>query len=165
MAHKVKPIPEGYHTLTPFLSTTNAAKAIEFYKNAFGAHEIEKHAGPDGKIMHAVLKIGNSLIMLADEFPEHSCGASTPKSLKGTTVMFHLYVEDVDHAFEKAKKAGAEVTMPVADMFWGDRYGQLRDPFGHLWSIATHIADYTPEEMEKGCQDFMDKDKSSKCCH
>lgn len=158
MAQKVKPIPEGYHTLTPFLSLKDAAKAIEFYKKAFGAQEVEKHDCPDSsKIMHAVLKIGNSLIMLADEFPEHSCGVSGPTSLKGTTTMMHLYVENADAAFERAVKAGAKVKMPISDMFWGDRYGQIEDPFGHLWSIATHTADLTPEEIEQKAKECFKK--------
>ena len=152
MPQKVKPIPEGYHTVTPFLFVKNAAKAMQFYKDAFNAHEIEKSFSPDGRIMHAVLKIGNSFIMMADEFPERSCGISAPLSLKGTTAMFHLYVEDVDAAFDKAVKAGANIQMPLADMFWGDRYGQLQDPFGHVWSMSTHIADLTPEQIKKGAE-------------
>lgn len=155
MSQKVKPIPTGYHTITPFLSQKDAARAIKFYADAFGAKEVEKHNTPDGKIMHAVLKIGDSLIMLADEFPESGCGISAPHALKGTTTMFHIYVEDVDAFFNKAVKAGAKVKMPVADMFWGDRYGQLEDPFGHLWSIGTHIADFTAVEVEE---------KATECC-
>ncbi len=165
MTQKVKAIPNGYHTVTPFLSLKDASKAIQFYQHAFGAQEIEKHQAPDGKIMHAVLKIGDSLIMLADEFPQHSCGISAPHSLKGTSAMFHLYVEDVDTAFDKALQAGAKVKMPVADMFWGDRYGQLEDPFGHLWSIGTHKADLTPEQVNKGAEEcFKGKDPSCGKC-
>ena len=117
MKPKVKPIPDGYYTLTPHLSIKDAAKAIKFYKDAFGAKEVEVCDTPDGKIMHAVLKIGNSLLMLADEFPEYGCGISSPKSLKGTTSMLHLYVEDVDASFNKAVKAGAKVIRPVEDQF------------------------------------------------
>jgi PhnB protein len=163
MTQKVKSIPDGYHTVTPFLSLKDASKAIQFYQHAFGAKEIEKHHAPDGKVMHAVLKIGNSLIMLADEFPQSNCGISSPHSLKGSSAMFHLYVEDVDAAFEKALKAGAKVKMPVADMFWGDRYGQLEDPFGHLWSLGTHKADLTPEQVEQGAKECFKEIKSSSC--
>lgn len=159
MSKEVNPIPEGFHTLTPFLSFKSASKAIKFYKEAFGAIEIERHDTPDEKVMHAVIKIGDSLIMLADEFPEHSCGIMPPESLKGTTVMLHLYVKDVDTVFNQAIEAGAKVNMPLADMFWGDRYGQLQDPFGHLWSLATHTADPTPEEMDKGAQECMSNKK------
>ena len=124
MSNKVRPVPEGYHTLTPFLSFQDAAKAIDFYKKAFGAKEIEKHHCPQtNKIMHAVIQIGNSLIMLADEFPDHSCGISSPTCLKGTTVIMHLYVDNVDHVFNAAINAGAKEKMPVSDVFWGDRYG------------------------------------------
>lgn len=142
MSKQVKPIPEGFHTLTPFLATQNAGKAIQFYKEAFNATEVEKHLTEEGKVLHAVLKIGDSLIMLADQSPEYSSGIVSPILLKGTTTQFHLYVEDVDSAFNQAIKAGAKVKMPVKDMFWGDRYGQLEDPFGHIWSIATHKVDF-----------------------
>lgn len=145
----IQPIPGGYSTVTPFLSIKNATQAIEFYKKAFGAEELEMHFTPDGKVLHAVIKIGNSLVMLADEF-DKGCGISSPQSLKGSSVMLHIYVKDVDAAFDRAVKAGAKVRMPVDDMFWGDRYGQLEDPFGHLWSIATHIADLSSQEIEQG---------------
>jgi uncharacterized glyoxalase superfamily protein PhnB len=157
---KVKAIPAGYHTVTPFLSLKDASKAIEFYKKAFGATEVECHRMDDGRIMHAVVKIGDSLIMLADEFPESGCGISSPKSMNGSTVMLHIYIENVDKAFEKAVAAGANVKMPVSDMFWGDRYGQLEDPFGHLWSLATHIADYSEEKIEQGAKECM----KGNCC-
>lgn len=161
MSQKVKAIPDGYRTVTPFLSLKDAAKAIKFYQEAFGAKELQRHPAPDGKIMHAVIKIGDSLIMLADEFPQGGCGMSSPNSLKGTSMMLHLYVEDVDSAFDKALKAGATTKMPVADMFWGDRYGMLEDPFGHLWSISTHKADPTPAEMEKAAKEcFKQMEKS-----
>lgn len=159
MPKKVKPIPEGYHTITPFLSIKDAAKAIKFYQNAFGAKVVEQHDCPDGKVMHAVIKIGDSMIMLADEFPQSECNLSSPKSVKGTTCMLHVYVEDVDAAFNKAVKAGAKVQRPVTDMFWGDRYGQLEDPFGHLWSISTHIADKTDKEIAEGAKQCMGKKK------
>jgi uncharacterized glyoxalase superfamily protein PhnB len=152
---KVKAIPDGYHTVTPFLSLKNCTKAIKFYKEAFGAKEIEVNGSPDGKIMHAVLQIGNSLIMMADEFPESKCGISSPHSLKGSTAMLHLYVEDADAVFNKAVKAGAKVIRPMADQFWGDRYGQFEDPFGHLWSVATHTVDLTKEEVAQAAEAFF----------
>ncbi len=145
---KVKPIPEGMHTVTPHLICDGAAQAIEFYKKAFGAVEVMRLPGPDGKLMHAQIRIGDSAVMLVDEFPEmKSVG---PKTLKNSPVVIHLYVEDVDALVKQAVAAGAEVTMPPADMFWGDRYGQLRDPFGHQWSVATHLRDLSPEEILQG---------------
>ena len=143
----VKPIPEGYSTLTPHLVVNDAAKAIEFYKKAFGAEEIARMPGPSGKIMHAEIRVGNSRVMLNDEFPD--MGARGPKSIGGTAVTLHLYVENVDKSWEKAVGAGATVAMPLADMFWGDRYGTLKDPFGHSWSLATHKEDLSTEEMAK----------------
>jgi PhnB protein len=145
MSEKVSPIPQGFTTLTPHLVVRDAAKAIEFYKSAFGAEEIARMPGPDGKLMHAELKIGDSIVMLADEFPEW--GSNGPLTLGGTPVTLHLYVEDADAAFNRAVEAGATVKMALNDAFWGDRYGQLADPFGHTWSIATHVKDLTPEEM------------------
>jgi uncharacterized glyoxalase superfamily protein PhnB len=143
---KAKPIPDGFHTITPHLVVKDASKAIEFYKKAFGAEELGRHAGPDGKsIMHALLKIGDSMLMLNDEFPEMNCRG--PLAIGGTAVTIHLYVQDADKAFERATKAGAKATMPLADQFWGDRYGIVTDPFGHMWSIASHIADLTPAQM------------------
>ena len=142
----VKRVPEGYHTLTPHLIMKDAAKAIEFYKKAFGATERGRFLGPGGKIMHAELQIGDSRLMLNDEFPE--MGASGPTGDGRVPVTIHLYVEDVDKVFKQAVAAGAKATMPVADMFWGDRYGKLTDPSGHNWSIASHIKDMTPAEME-----------------
>lgn len=136
-----KGIPEGFHSVTPYLTVKEASKVIQFYKDAFGAIEIERNNSPDGRIMNAVIKIGDSYIMLSDVFHEYDCGVSPPHSLKGTTMMLHIYHENVDAAFDKAIKAGCKVKMPVADMFWGDRYGQLEDPFGHIWSIATHKAE------------------------
>lgn len=145
---KVKPIPDGMHSLTPHLICAGAAGAIEFYKNAFNAIEEMRLPGPQGKLMHAAIRIGDSMLMLADEFPE--MGGFGPKSMKGSPVTIHLQVEDVDATVAQAVAAGANVTMPVADMFWGDRYGQLEDPFGHKWSVATHTQDLSPQEIQDG---------------
>jgi len=145
----VKPIPEGMHTLTPHIIVAGAAEAIEFYKKAFKAVEQVRLPGPGGKLMHASLKIGDSTLMLVDEMPDCGGGASFgPKALKGTPVVLHLYVEDADATIAQAEAAGAKVTMPATDMFWGDRYGQVEDPFGHRWSVATHKRDVTPDEMK-----------------
>jgi uncharacterized glyoxalase superfamily protein PhnB len=141
----VTPIPDGMHSLTPHLVCAGAAEAIEFYKAAFGAVEVMRLPGPQGKLIHAMVRIGDSPLMLVDEMPEW--GALGPKALKGSPVTIHLAVEDVDAAVARAVKAGARITMPVADMFWGDRYGQLEDPFGHHWSVATHLRDLSPEEI------------------
>ncbi len=162
MAGKVKPIPEGHHTVTPHLVTRDCAKAIAFYKKAFGAEELFRMPGPGGAIMHAELRIGDSMIYLCDECPD--MGAKSPQALSGSPVTMHLYVEDADAAFKRATKAGAEVTMPLADMFWGDRYGQLKDPFGHQWSIATHKEDVPPKEMEKRAAAAMSGGCSPGCC-
>ena len=144
-----KPIPEGMHSLTPHLICAGAADAIDFYKRAFNAVEEARIPGPDGKLlMHAAVKIGDSTLMLVDENREW--GALGPKALKGSPVTIHLYVPDVDATVAQAVAAGAKVTMPVADMFWGDRYGQLEDPFGHRWSVATHTRDLTSEEILEG---------------
>jgi len=142
-----KAIPEGMHSLTPHIICAGAADAIAFYKKAFGAAEITRLPGADGKLMHAMLRIGDSALMLVDERPQH--GALGPKALRGSPVTLHLYVENVDATVAQAVGAGAKVTMPVADMFWGDRYGQLEDPFGHRWSVATHLRDVTPDEMRQ----------------
>ncbi|MFY9583403.1 MAG: VOC family protein [Candidatus Acidiferrales bacterium] len=144
---KVKAIPDGYHTATPYLIIKDAARAIEFYKKAFGATEIMRMAEPSGKVTHAEIKIGNSPIMLADEFPE--MGARSPQTIGGSPVSIFLYVENVDALANQAIAAGAKVLMPVQDQFWGDRYGKLADPFGHLWDIATHKEDVAPEEIHK----------------
>jgi PhnB protein len=146
MSPAAKPIPEGMHTVTPHLVVNGAAKAIDFYKRAFGAQELGRHPTPDGRIMHAGIKIGDSHVFLADEFPEMS-GDRAPSN--GSSVVLHLYVPDVDTAFNQAVSAGAKVKMPLANMFWGDRYGQLIDPFGHHWSLATHVEDVPPEEMRR----------------
>jgi uncharacterized glyoxalase superfamily protein PhnB len=151
MKNPTKPIPDGFHTLTPHLVVKGASKAIDFYKKAFGAQEIKRMAGPDGKsIIHADLKIGDSRLLLVDEFPEMN--ARGPESIGGMPVSIHMFVEDADAAFEKALAAGAEVRMPLADQFWGDRYGVLTDPFGHVWSIATHKEDLTPEQIDRRAQ-------------
>ena len=145
---KVNPIPTGMTAVTPHLVCAGAADAIEFYKQAFGAVEESRLPGPGGKVMHALIRIGGSAIMLVDEAPEW--GMLGPKSLKGSPVTIHLYVDDTDAFVARAVKAGAKVTMPVADMFWGDRYGTLEDPFGHRWSVATHVRDVSPDQMMEG---------------
>jgi len=152
----VKPIPEGYHTLTPSLTVRNAERAIEFYKQAFGAEVRGGIAkGPDGKVMHAELKIGDSVIMLTDEYPEF--GSKSPQSIGDSGMGLHIYLDNVDAAFDRAVKAGASVEMPVMDQFWGDRYGKLKDPFGHKWSMATHVRDMSQDEMEKGMDEAFAK--------
>jgi uncharacterized glyoxalase superfamily protein PhnB len=143
---QANPIPTGMHTITPHLVCRDAAGAIAFYGKAFGAVELTRLPGPQGRLMHAMVRIGDSNLMLVDEFPD--CGALGPQSLKGSPVTIHLYVTDVDATVERAVAAGAKVTMPVDDMFWGDRYGRIEDPFGHLWSIATHTRDLSPQEIE-----------------
>jgi uncharacterized glyoxalase superfamily protein PhnB len=144
----VKRVPDGYHRLTPHLTVRNAAKLIDFYKRAFGAVEKRRAPGPDGKsIMHAELTIGDSVVFLNDEFPE--MGALSPLATTGTPVTLHLYVEDADKQFQQALAAGAEVVMPLADQFWGDRYGIVKDPSGHHWSIGSHMEDLTPEQMQE----------------
>ena len=145
MSTPVKAIPDGMHSITPHLTCAGASEAIEFYKKAFGAVEMGRMPGPGGKLMHAQIRIGDSPVMLVDEFPEW--GGKGPKTLGGTPVAIHLYVPDADAVFKNAVAAGATVKMEMADMFWGDRYGVVIDPFGHMWSLATHIKDMTPEEM------------------
>ena len=140
-----KPIPEGYNNVTPYLAVEDAARAIDYYKQAFGAEEQVRMHGPDGKIGHAELQIGDSKIMLSDPFPQAS--TKPPTELGGTSVSAFMYVEDVDAVVTRAVEAGATVTMEVADQFWGDRFGSITDPFGHSWSIATHVEDVPPEEM------------------
>lgn len=147
---RVKPIPEGMRSVTPHLVCAGAADAIEFYKKAFDAVELARMPGPQGKLMHAMIRIGDSAVMLVDEAPEW--GMLGPKALKGSPVTIHLYVEDVDATVERAVKAGGKITMPVQEMFWGDRYGTLEDPFGHRWSVGTHIRDVTMEEMQQAMQ-------------
>jgi PhnB protein len=140
-------IPNGLHTITPHLVCNNAVAAISFYQKAFGATEMMRLADPAGKLMHASIRIGDSTVMLVDEYPDY--GSFSPKTLKGTPVTIHMYVDDVDAAFKQAVDAGAVAKMPPADMFWGDRYGLVVDPFGHQWSLATHIRDVTIGEMQE----------------
>jgi PhnB protein len=142
-----KPIPEGYEAAMPYLAVDDAAEAIEYYKKAFGAKERVRMEAPDGKIGHAELEIGDSLVMLSDPFPGFA--ARTPKELGGTSVSIFMFVEDVDAVVRKAVEAGGTITMEVADQFWGDRFGSVTDPFGHVWSIATHVEDVPPEVMEE----------------
>lgn len=151
----VKPVPEGYHTLTPYLTIRDAARAIEFYKEAFGAIERGAMKGPDGKVVHAELMIGDSIVMLGEENPQF--GALSPQAIGGSGMGLHIYLDGVDAAFDRAVKAGAEVEMPVADQFWGDRYGKLKDPFGHKWSIATHVKDMSDDEMKEAMDEAMAK--------
>jgi len=151
----VKPIPDGYHSVTPYLIVDGAAKAIDFYTRAFGATEVMRHPGPSGKVMHAEIQIGDSRIMLADEFPE--MGAKSPSSLGGTPVSMAVYVEDVDARFKQAIAAGAKEMRPVQDQFYGDRSGTLVDPFGHTWTIGTHKEDLSPAELEKRMAAWMQK--------
>ena len=147
MPNKVQPIPKGYHTVTPYLIIDGAAKAIDFYKKAFGATEMVRMPGPDGKIGHAEIKIGDSPVMMADEHPQ--MGHKSPKALGSTPVSIVLYVEDADKVFNQAVSAGAKSLRPMADQFYGDRMGTLEDPFGHVWSIGTHVEDVSPEEMKR----------------
>jgi PhnB protein len=149
----VKPIPEGYHSVTPYLTVDDAAAAIEFYKKAFGATERGRMEAPDGTIGHAELAIGDSIVMLSDPFPQAS--TRSPKDLGGTTGSIFMYVEDVDAVVARAIDAGATIAMEVADQFWGDRFGTVTDPFGHLWSVATHVEDVPPEEMAERAKAAM----------
>ena len=154
MAKTVKSVPDGYHTATPYLRVRGAAKAIEFYKKAFGAEETVRMPGPDGKtVMHAEMKIGDSVIMLGEESKEMN--APSPQSLGGSGSGVHLYVRDVDAFVARAVAAGAKLAMPLADMFWGDRYGKLTDQFGHEWSVATHNEDPTPQQIDERAKAFF----------
>jgi PhnB protein len=149
-----KPIPDGYHTVTPALTVKNGAEAIEFYTRALGAKELMRIPGPDGKhLMHAEIEVGNSRVMLADESPEMGCQA--PSSLGSVSSSLYVYVEDVDKAFRRAVEAGAKALMPPTDMFWGDRFGQIEDPSGHRWGLATHKEDPSPEEMARRQKEFF----------
>lgn len=157
MSTNVKAVPSGFHTLTPHLTVRNADQAIEFYKRAFGA---ELQGGgiartPDGKVMHALLRIGDSNLMLNEEMPEY--GALSPASGGSSSVTIHIYTVDVDAAFERATSAGAQVKMPLMDQFWGDRYGVVTDPSGHKWSLASHVKDLSPEEMDRGMREAFAK--------
>lgn len=156
MSEHVKAVPPGFHTLTPHLTVRNAEQALEFYKKAFGAEIGNVARMPDGKVMHAALKIGDSQLMLNDEMLEF--GALSPLSLNGNSpVTIHIYTENVDQAFNRAVSAGAKVSMPLMDQFWGDRYGLVTDPYGHKWSLASHVKDMSQEEMERGMKDAMAK--------
>jgi PhnB protein len=148
-----KPIPEGYNTVTPYLAVDDAAHAIEYYKKAFGAKERVRMETPDGKIGHAELEIGDSMVMLSDPFPHAT--TRPPKELGGTSGSVFMYVEDVDAVVKQAVDTGATITMDVADQFWGDRFGSIQDPFGHSWSIATHVEDVPPEEMAERAKAAM----------
>ncbi len=154
MPADVKPIPDGLTAITPHLVVSNAAEAIEFYKNAFGAVEMYRAPTPDGsRIMHAEIRINGAAIFVVDEFPD--MGSKAPTTLGGSSVSLHHYVDAADAAFDRAVAAGATVTMPLADMFWGDRFGSLNDPFGHHWTIATHQRDVTPEEMAEAAKQIF----------
>jgi PhnB protein len=149
----VKPIPDGYHSVTPYLAVEDAAAAIDYYKKVFGAKERVRMDAPGGKIGHAELEIGDALVMLSDALPQFSTRA--PTELGATTVGIFLYVDDVDTVVKGAVDAGATVLMEVADQFWGDRFGTVQDPFGHLWSVATHVEDVPPEEIEERAKAAM----------
>jgi PhnB protein len=148
-----KPIPDGYHTVTPYLILHDARAGLEYYQKAFGAKETLKMEGPGGKIMHAEISIGDSVIMMADEFPE--MGVRSPKSMGGTPVSILLYVEDVDQRFNKAVAAGGTIKKPLQNQFYGDRSGTYEDPFGHVWTIATHVEDVAPDEMRRRAEAMM----------
>jgi PhnB protein len=152
MTAAVNKIPKGYHTVTPALTVRNAAEAIAFYKEALGAEELVRMSSPDGKISHAELKIGDSIIFLGDEIP--NMGNKSPQTVGGSSGSLFLYVEDVDKFYQRAVSAGAKSTMPPTDMFWGDRYGTFVDPYGHSWGVGTHVEDLTAEETRERAQDF-----------
>ena len=153
MTSSVRPIPEGYHSLTPYLIVNDAAGAITFYQEAFGATEVMRMDAPGGRVGHAELRIGDSRIMLADEFPD--MGARGPKAIGGTPVSLHLYVEDVDAVAKRAVAAGAKEVRPAKDQFYGDRLGTVEDPFGHVWHISTHVEDVPPDELKRRAQQSM----------
>jgi PhnB protein len=152
MARK-KVVPQGYHTITPNLVVNDAAQALEFYKKALGAEETVRMPGPNGRIMHAEMRIGDSVVMLGEERPD--MGRKSPSSYGGSPVGFYVYVENLDAAWNRAVGAGAKATRPPADMFWGDRTGTLEDPFGHSWSLAENVKDPTPEEIKRGEEEFF----------
>ena len=149
------PIPPGFSSVTPHIVVKRCSDAIDFYKTALNAKEIYRSLTPDGKVMHAMIQIGNSIIMLADEFPD--IGSVGPSTLGGTPFVLHIYTDNADKLYKRAIDSGAISIMPVADMFWGDRYGQIQDPFGHRWAIATHTKDISPKEMEDAAKKFFDK--------
>jgi len=149
----VKAVPDGFHTITPHLVVDSAEAALDFYKKAFGAQVSGVHKTPDGKVMHAEFKIGDSRMFLADEFP--GMGSPSPKTLGGSPVVLNLYQENIDALFNQAVAAGATVTMPLGNQFWGDRYGQLKDPFGHTWALGQHIEDISPDEMKRRAEEVF----------
>lgn len=151
----VKPIPDGYHTITPAIIVRGAANAIDFYRKAFGAEVVERMDGPDGSIAHAEIRIGDSIVMLGDENPQY--GTVSPMSTNGTPSSLHIYVDDVDAVFARALNAGAKVKYPIENAFWGDRYGKVTDPFGHEWGIATHVRDMSSEEVKKAAEEWMQR--------
>jgi PhnB protein len=153
MAKNAPSTPKGYHTVTPSLFVAGAAKALDFYKKALGAEELMRFEGPDGKIMHAEFKVGDSIVMLADEMPDQ--GGRGPKSIGGTPVSFFVYGDNVDAAWKRAVDAGAKEIVPLADQFWGDRTGCVVDPFGHQWWLAQHVEDLTPEQIRKNAEAFF----------
>jgi PhnB protein len=155
MMSKVSPIPKGYHSITPYLVIKGAAQAIEYYKKVFGANEVVRMPGPGGTIGHAELQIGDSRIMLADENPSMGQGYTSASSMGGSPVSLYLYMPDVDRVFERATAEGAKVLKPVQDQFYGDRSGFIQDPFGHLWGIATHVEDVSPQEMQERLKKIM----------
>ncbi len=144
---KPTPIPPGFRTLTPYLTVRGAAEAVDFYKKASGARELQRQPMPDGRLLHARVKIGDSILMMSDEFPEH--GAKSPLALGGTPVTIHLYTKDVDKLWSQAVAAGCKVMMPLEDQFWGERYGQREDPFGHVWSLSMRVEGLTPKQLEE----------------
>lgn len=152
MPTKVRPIPEGYHTITPQLTCRDAARAMDFYRNVFGAKDIMRSAGPDGKIMHAELQIGDSRIMVNDEFPGVAV-APNPSAPHSSSLF--IYTEDVDSLFQRAVREGSRIDMELDNMFWGDRYGKFTDPFGHQWGVATHVEDVAPQEMQRRMEEAM----------
>ncbi|MBX3708878.1 MAG: VOC family protein [Gammaproteobacteria bacterium] len=154
MTEKIKSIPDGYHSINIYILVNDAAQAINFYQTAFGVQEKSRFVTPDGKIMHAELQIGDSTLQLSDEFQEHESDIKSPHSIKVTSCIIHLYVQDVDKIFESAIKAGAKIKRNLDNMFWGDRYGQLIDPFGHIWSIATRIESVTPDQVKERAAKF-----------
>jgi PhnB protein len=159
---KVKPIPDGFNTVSTYLIVRNASKALEFYSKAFGAEPGLHMAGPDGKgTMHAEMHLGNSTVMLTEENPQW--GTQSPETLGGTPASLHIYVEDTDALFSRAVEAGCEVSYPISDTFWGDRYGKLKDPFGHEWGIATHKEDVGPEEMAKRAREWFASMAAGEC--
>jgi len=158
MAKAVKPVPDGYHTVTPYLVVRDTKRALEFYRKAFGAETTLSMPGPDGRIMHAEIRIGDSMVFVSDEFPEMAPQIKSPESTGGTVSgSIFMYVPDVDAVFKRAVTAGAKAVMPVSDQFWGDRFGKVSDPFGHHWGIATHKEDLTPQEIEKRKVEFEKK--------